>query len=222
VLELAACVGDRFDPAVLLTVGRLDRDGLAAHLHGLEQAGLIDSVGHGYRFAHDRIRTSLLERLDPAARGRLHWAIGRHLLELAGGPAALAEQPGEALFVVVDQLDAGLAAVGSELDTAARHELAVLDTRAGERALAGAAWRVARRYFEHALTLLGPGDLREPSRFVAHFGHAQALSLDGQHDAADTAFETLLRTDLRGRSSSAAPASSTARSACRPRRRCSS
>ena len=198
-LELAACVGERFDLATLEAVElpngeRLDRDALVARLHDLGRSGLIDALGQGYQFAHDRIRAALHDPLDPAARARLHWAIGQHLLERAGGAAKLAAQSGEQLFVVLDQLDEGLGS--AELDDPARRELGELNLRAGARALNGAAWPAARRYFEHALTLLGAGDLRDRSRFAAYFGHAQALELAGEGERATAAFDALLGQDI--------------------------
>ncbi len=195
-LELAACVGDRFDLAVIQGVGLLaEPERLVANLYALEQSGLIDAIGYGFQFAHERIRMLVRERLEPERRRRLHWAIGRHLLARAGGPTKLAELAGEQIFVIVDQLDEGLPELAT-LEPGLRRELAELDGRAGERALAGAAWRAARRYFEQALTLLGPGELGDRSRFVARFGQAQAQSLDGEVEAADQAFADLLAAPL--------------------------
>ena len=198
-LEIASCIGARFDTTLLAAL--LDSRGtsaMARELYTLEHAGLIDPSERGYRFAHDRIQEAAHALLDPAAAASVHARIGARLHARACEEVGEAlEDLGDRVFAIVDHLGQG---PRGEVDT-----LVELANYAGERALASAAWRSARRYFELSLELLA-AELAEvrarsnprplPALVRARLGHAVALDLCKDFEAANAAFEELLSWDL--------------------------
>jgi predicted ATPase/signal transduction histidine kinase len=170
VLELAACIGNRFELATLSRVyGRPEADTAAALWHALQE-GLIlptsevykfyqEPLGPGapgveplparYRFLHDRVQQAAHSLIPEQDRRRTHLDIGRRLLATAS-----AREREEHLFDIVNHLN-----LARELlvEVGERHVLAGLNLQAGRRALASAAYDVAREYLEAGLSLLGPG-----------------------------------------------------------------
>jgi tetratricopeptide (TPR) repeat protein len=205
-LEVIAVAG-RPLPQVLV----LELAGLAqaeAWLDALLEQGLIvrsESGAHLVETAHDRIRERCLAALSPARKAAIHWAIGERLLERAGVVPS-----GEAVFEIVDHLDAGLPSLGEPSDER-RLELVRLHRIAGERAASAAAWASARRYFELGHQLAQPwrelaarsplalrsisasSSIADPRTLAVRtaFGRAQAESMAASAQA-DKAFEELL------------------------------
>ncbi|HEX5753121.1 MAG TPA: AAA family ATPase [Archangium sp.] len=173
VLELAACIGSRFDLATLSRVhGQSEPETAVALWHallegfilptsevykfyqeplGLEQAG-VEPRSARYRFLHDRVQQAAYSLIPEAERRRTHLEIGRRLLETAS-----AQEREEQLFDIVNHLNLArtLLVEGTE-----RRELAGLNLRAGRRALASTAYDVAREYLEAGLSLLAPESWR--------------------------------------------------------------
>jgi len=193
VLELAACVGERLDPAELPLAETLELSPLELFtaIHALELEGLIDTIGTELRFAHAQLRELVHERMLPSWRRRAHTALGRRMLDGAGGVDALARAAGARLFEVVEHLDEGIDPEHALADEV-RAELVSLNLHAGDRALDETAWPSARRYYSFASGLLGEGSLRDEERFRVHFGLAQTLYLAGEFTRADALFEALL------------------------------
>jgi predicted ATPase/signal transduction histidine kinase/tRNA A-37 threonylcarbamoyl transferase component Bud32 len=182
VLQRAACIGARFEVAVLESIAELPSDELAASLHALESEGLIarveGSARLAFRFSHDRIQASALDCLEPATRRRMHRAIARELLGRD-----------ELLFEIVDQFRQSIDDVDA-LSEPERETVAKLALEAGEQALRSAAWRSALRDLEFATALFG--ERRDAASFAARFARAQALALVGEETQAEQAFEQLL------------------------------
>ena len=187
VLRCAACIGARFEDAVLAEVCELDEVALSESLYRLEFEGLIDREPAGHRFAHDRLEAAALAQIDADERQRLHAGIGQILLDQHAGKPL-----GDRVFAIVDQLEAG----GEPSD---RRELARLEVEAGQRTFASAAWTRAHHYFERAVALLaeelgptesGRGD--DELGFAAMFGFAQSLGLIGEFERATALFDQLL------------------------------
>ncbi len=132
----------------------------------------VDESAH-IETAHDRVREVVLTRAEPAERIRLHQSIGELLLAHHDG-----DPPADAIFMVVNHLDAGLRDFAVtpvtfegdppadwEVDVPGRGtdavatsperqlQLARLNQRAGQRALEAGAWVSARRYFDFAWDL---------------------------------------------------------------------
>ncbi|MCA9685300.1 MAG: AAA family ATPase, partial [Myxococcales bacterium] len=155
--------------------------------------------------AHDRIREAALAALDPQRAGRLHWQLGRRLLDDArkteDGPL------GDSVFAIVEHLAAGLdAARASTLSDEHRRELASLHLEAGERSAAVGAWQLAGRDYARGVELVAPwiddatrGRERLPGLralcVALCFGRAQARAMD-ESPTADDDFAALLSWSL--------------------------
>lgn len=107
-LRLAAVAGRQLDLAVL----RYFEANLEPWLYLAADAAVLEVSGPSWRFAHDKIRESLLLELSPAQRQRLHLELARAQEEIyPGSPAhaaALAEHyqrgasPAKAAFYLVE------------------------------------------------------------------------------------------------------------------------
>jgi predicted ATPase/signal transduction histidine kinase/tRNA A-37 threonylcarbamoyl transferase component Bud32 len=164
-LQLAACIGNRFDLGTLAGVaGLLVEDagcalwdaiveGLMLPLDRVHSSIELTSAGPDarFRFVHDRIQEAVLAPLDEGSLVRLHRDVGRKLLQRFG--------EGEAreawLFEIVGQLNLGRAALSEHEE---RDELAHLNLRAARRALKEAAFERAQGYARAGLALLTEED----------------------------------------------------------------
>jgi PAS domain S-box-containing protein len=199
-LQIAACIGARFDPALLEAfliehVELLSQPVVVVDsLRRLTHEGLLLALADGYQFSHERIRLSAYESLTPARRKSIHAALGHYLLVQPRG-----RELGDAVFLIVDQLRAGIDDAG-DLRGMAPLELATLAQQAGERATRAHAWARARGYLEFARELIGPSGLsREDTGAVTlriHSALAQVLTAVGEPEAAGRAYDELLRSSL--------------------------
>ncbi len=187
-LQIAACIGARFELGLLEAVGPLVGDELVAALYELEMAGLIGRSGGTYQFSHNGIQEAARAGLDIDARRRVHAEIAARLLE-----AQVDLERGEAVFAIVDQLDQSVDDIDA-LAPEARERFARLNIEAGVRALHSAAWRSSLGYLELATRALG--SRRDALGFEAQFGLAQAQALAGDSDGAAKTFDRLLGWEL--------------------------
>lgn len=114
-LKLAAVTGRQLD---LLVLRRFEPN-LEPWLYLAMDAAVLEASGPSWRFAHDKIRESLLRELEPAEKQRLHLSLAHAIEETYPGSAAhaatLAEHyqrggdPARAAFYLVE---AGLHALG--------------------------------------------------------------------------------------------------------------
>jgi diguanylate cyclase (GGDEF)-like protein len=183
-LELAACIGNRFDLDTLAVVGGQRRWRTQQDLWPALQAGLVHPLGEQYkyvdieeqgttpvryRFLHDRVQQAAYASADTAARQASHLQIGRELLHHTSA-ADLDTQ----LFAIVDQFNAGRDDI---IDAGESLQLARLNYRAGIKARGAAAFEAAARHMQIGIALL-PADAWQV--------HAE-LMLDLQLGAAETA-----------------------------------
>jgi predicted ATPase/class 3 adenylate cyclase len=193
-LELAACVGSRFDLQTLSVVlGRslgvtaralspALRDGFVLPLDDTykyveasdDDDGGIE--GTAYRFVHDRVQHAAYTLLDEGARKRQHLSIGRLLLERLS-----ARERDEALMDIANHFDMARDLV---TDPRERRQLAELHDRAGRRALAAMAAPTAAHYLESALSLLAPDAWETDYRFTLalHTEATEAMFLCERYD----------------------------------------
>ncbi|MFV8755517.1 protein kinase domain-containing protein [Nannocystaceae bacterium ST9] len=202
-LEALAPAARRLLEVVAVAGGPLARDlalalspgANAEHVDALcSSSMLVRSEGEtrpAIEVAHDRIRELTLAGIESEAARAMHWAIGEQLL------AHGSEPEGDDVFAIADHLEAGLGEV-DDLAADKRLELAELQRRAGERALAAAAWISARRYFALGHRLVEPW-LAEARRgegpralcLAIASGRVQAEAM-AKSAQADAAFEELL------------------------------
>ncbi|MCP4700726.1 MAG: AAA family ATPase [Gammaproteobacteria bacterium] len=154
VLQLAACIGNRFDLHTLAAVYEKTPAETAEDLQESIAGGQLSIIGepaseqlaNEYRFVHDRIQQAVYSLIPEQHRQAVHVQIG-HLL-LQNIPEEEREQK---IFAITDQLNAG--AVQPE-HQAERDELAELNLAAGRKAKASAAYVPAYNYFQRGLKLL--------------------------------------------------------------------
>ncbi len=198
-LEVVAVSGGPLAQALVVELGEASEQVGAERVAELVQQGLLvgsEAEGQRIEIAHDRIRELVLASLEPERLVGLHGQIGERLLARSGWSHGSAQSAlGDAVFEIVDHLDAGLV----DIDALARDrrlELARLNQIAGERARGSAAWASARRYLGLAHQLLEPWRVETSTehralRLDIAFGRAQAEAM-GQTDIADAVFADLL------------------------------
>ncbi|HSE68757.1 MAG TPA: AAA family ATPase, partial [Gemmatimonadales bacterium] len=202
VLRLAACVGNRFDLATLVTVCERGVRECMADLWPALEGGLVtaDEQSYGFapdltdgrppdqrrfRFLHDRVQQAAYALIPEADKRQAHLTVGRLLL--ARGD----ERQADWLFDVVNQLN-----YGAELITepAERLRLAELNLAAGRKAAASAAFPSAAGYFGAGTALL-PEDAwsgHHDLAFALHLLRAESEYLSGRFTEAEARFAALL------------------------------
>ncbi|MFW9263034.1 AAA family ATPase [Nostoc sp. CALU 546] len=171
VLQLAACIGNKFDLATLAIVSEESEIETAASLWKALQEGLILAIsdvykfyqdsslidGHlllenskprtvSYRFLHDRVQQAAYSLIPDNQKQATHLKIGQLLLE----NSSQIEQE-EKLFDIVGHLN-----LGQELITQSneREALAQLNLLAGSKAKSSTAYTAARVYLQTGIELL--------------------------------------------------------------------
>jgi predicted ATPase len=80
-LEIAACAGSSFTPAMLSLITGYPTDYLEEQLGTLCRSGLIVETGAGYEFFHNRIRQNAYEQIEPDRKEKIHYRIATALLK---------------------------------------------------------------------------------------------------------------------------------------------
>ena len=158
-LELAACIGNRFQLESLAVVHGGEPSKIALGLYpaieeGLilpldtrwklaEEGGVVDAT---YRFLHDRVQQAAYSLIPEGERAGLHLGIAR-MIQASMTP----EQLDERVIDVAHQLNLGRALVTAPEE---RYEVAQLNLRAGRKAKASAAFEPALSYFSAGISLL--------------------------------------------------------------------
>ncbi|HEY9737237.1 MAG TPA: AAA family ATPase, partial [Trichocoleus sp.] len=192
-LQLAACLGNRFTLAMLSTIAEAAPLPVAQHLHEGVLSGLIVPLdpnyrgkptaatllpGLAYRFVHDRVQQAAYGLTPEAYRPTTHWQIGQHLWHQASRDESMLTQT-SLLFEIVNQLNQGAAAAQAALllecdRTDWRH----LNRLAGQQAKQSAAFATALEYLMVAVDLTQPQDWQQ--------GYATTLALF--QEAAEAAY----------------------------------
>ncbi|MBE9209524.1 AAA family ATPase [Nostoc sp. LEGE 06077] len=171
ILQLAACIGDKFNLDILSIVNQKSWTETAAELWEALQAGLVlpldssykiplvlneqpeaelltDSLPQPitYKFLHDRVQQASYSLIPDEQKKATHFQIGRLILQ----KTSLEEQK-EHIFSLVNHLNYGIDLLSSESE---KYELAELNLLAGKKAKAAAAYESAMRYLKIALILL--------------------------------------------------------------------
>ncbi|WP_442921681.1 AAA family ATPase [Microcoleus sp. Aus8_D2] len=157
-LQLAACIGNKFDWETLSIINENSQKQTAHKLWDAIEAGLILPVGDdykfietdreehelkiSYKFAHDRIQQAAYSLIPPDDKQAVHWKVGQLLLK--NTPPQVLQQK---IFDIVNQLNFGIATIDVQLE---RDKLAQLNLIAGKKAKASAAWEPAWNYLRIA------------------------------------------------------------------------
>lgn len=142
----AACLGHTVDVGVLSAALGTPEEDLYPTLDEAARQSFVLLSGGALRFAHDRVQRAALALVGMRERRAIELAAGRRLRARAG-----AAPRDEDLFAAVDLLNEAAAQI---TDPEERAALARDDLRAGQRALARAAFAAGRRYLEAGAGLL--------------------------------------------------------------------
>ncbi|PWC38775.1 AAA family ATPase [Azospirillum sp. TSO22-1] len=179
VLEAAACLGTRPDPALIAAALGIARSAVDAALATAVNEGLMRAASGGVEFVHDRIQEAAASLLMPEEVQALHLALARLLLD------RLEEAPEDAsLFAAALHLNrAGPMAATAGL----LRRKAEVNVRAAERARATAAFGPALTFAEAALSAMPESAWNEDPAWCArvHLLVAEGLALAGKSAAFD-------------------------------------
>jgi PAS domain S-box-containing protein len=186
-LKTFACMGNVAEGQTLAKVLEHAQEATHDILREAIRAGLVFHRGGDYAFLHDRIQETAYSLIPKEARAGLHLRIGRLL---ASGLSP--EEIGERIFDVVNQLNRGHSLVDSLEE---RDRIAELNLMAGTRAMQGAAYPSALKYFAVGSALLGDDgwDRTYDVAFALELKRAECEFLTSAFDAALTRLAELWR-----------------------------
>ena len=146
-LRLAACIGNRFDPATLPSISALTEDEAERAVQDGMRDGLLLGAADGTAsFLHDRVQQAAYSLIPEDERPAVHLGIGRLLLARST-PAEIEER----LFDLVGQFALGAALL---TDPVERHRVARLHLAAGTKAKASTAYASALSHLAAGARLL--------------------------------------------------------------------
>lgn len=187
VVQLAACIGNRFTLARLATAYGQSPQSTAGHLEPALMSGLIQQQDEKvFTFYHDRIQEAAYGMIPEGKRGHLHYQIGSLLR--AG---ARDEQLDEQIFEIVNHLNIGRVLIR---DAGERKCLAELNLRAGLKAKTSTAYGSAHGYFSQGTALLPPDPWAQDYElaFDLHRERSECAYLCGRYEEAEAGFDLLM------------------------------
>ncbi|MCL2931603.1 MAG: AAA family ATPase [Trichodesmium sp. MAG_R03] len=174
ILQLAACIGNKFNLEILSIINGKSQTITAKELEYAIQEGLINPLDNNhnivllwdteelsnklsenyfqsakyisYKFLHDRVQQAAYSLILEDEKKQLHLQIGRLLLRKIGE-----DELEKKIFDIVNQLNQGLTLITEQLE---KYELAKLNLRAGKKAKNSTAYEPALIYLETALKLI--------------------------------------------------------------------
>jgi len=185
-LELAACIGNKFDIKTLLLISSGSEEEIASRLNESIQEGLIFSYDHIYKFLHDRLQEAAYSLIPEALRAAIHLRIGRLL---ASGETETSLEEG--IFDIVNQFNRGISLI---TDPDEKEFLRRLSFIAGRKAKAATAYASARTYLSNSLKLLSEDSwIRNyEDTFLITLELSECEFLIGRFDEANELFRLIL------------------------------
>jgi PAS domain S-box-containing protein len=186
-LQLAACLGNRFDLHRLALVLGTTKEQVEQRLWAALDEGLILRAEHTGKFLHDRIQQAAYSLIAPDQRGAIHLRIGQVLLANLGADALAAQ-----VFDVANQFHLGAALL---VDPHEKEQVAALNLRAGRKAKASAAYTSACAYLAAGMALLEESDWDRHYELIFNLWleRANCELLAGRLDEAARCIEVLLQ-----------------------------
>ena len=187
VLELASCIGEKFDLETLAFISGRSLEKMFLDLHEALKEGLISISGNNYKFLHDRIQKAAYSLIRKEEKQQIHLKIGQFLLKQTQKDELDAK-----IFTIVYQLNLGL---GSACSQKERSKLAQLNLMAGKKAKAAAAYDSAVQYLAVGMNLIRELGWKQDYhlKFALYIERAECEYLTGNFDVAENLFEALLR-----------------------------
>ncbi|MCC5634826.1 AAA family ATPase [Nostoc sp. CHAB 5844] len=205
VLQLAACIGDKFNLDVLSIVNQKTWSETAKELWEALQAGLVSPIDSSYKiplvfseqqevqqtitykFLHDRVQQASYFLIPDVQKKETHLKIGQLLLKNSS-----CEEIKENIFYLVNQLNYGIDLLTSQSE---KYELAELNFIAGQKAKSAAAYDSAMRYLKVALSLLTTSSWNQQYELTLtlHQAAAEAAFLSGDFEQMELLAEIVLQ-----------------------------
>lgn len=147
VLQMASCIGNRFDLKGLAVISNVSADEAIAHvMKGVGEGLLLSAGSYHYRFLHDRVQQAAYSLIPEEDLAIVHLQIGRLLL-INTPPAELEEK----IFDLTSHLNRGLSLV---FEPEEQFRIAKLNLLAGKKAKDAAAYQSAKEYLSAGISLL--------------------------------------------------------------------
>ncbi|MCW5315476.1 AAA family ATPase [Nostoc sp. KVJ3] len=206
VLQLAACVGNRFNLEILAVVNEKSASATAIDLWSALRAGLIlplsdtykipqllnqselatycdTAVQVDYKFLHDRVQQAAYSLIPTDQQQQVHLKVGKLLLHNTE-KAQLEEH----LFEIVNHLNAGSSLI---VETVERYELAELNLKAGQRAKSSSAFVTALKLLETGVSYLPKNSWQDNYLLTLdlYLQSGEAEFLNGKYEEALLIFE---------------------------------
>ncbi|MEH2047837.1 trifunctional serine/threonine-protein kinase/ATP-binding protein/sensor histidine kinase [Nostoc sp.] len=206
VLQLAACVGNRFNLEILAVVNEKSPSATAIDLWEALRAGLIlplsdtykipqllnqselaiycnTAVEVDYKFLHDRVQQAAYSLIPTDQQQQVHLKVGKLLLHNTE-KAQLEEH----LFDIVNHLNAGSSLI---VEPAERYELAELNLKAGQRAKSSSAFVTALKLLETGMSYLPENSWQDNYllTLTLYLQSGEAEFLNGKYEEALLIFE---------------------------------
>ena len=193
-LQLASCIGDKFDLATLShiyvrsqieafhTLWVAVEEGLIIPLDdnykiipALEESGMISVECH-FQFLHDRVQQAAYQLIPDMEKKRIHYQIGTLLLENTPEEAQK-----DRIFDIVNHFNAGQDYVRRDEE---KRQVASLNRIAGEKAKSATAYEASFDYLFNSLNLLGSNcwENNYQEAWYTHTHAAEIAYLIGQKD----------------------------------------
>lgn len=189
ILQLAACVGNRFDLETLCWIAETNIEAARNRLKPGLASGLVLPLGNnGFKFSHDRIQQAVYSLIPVEERERVHLKIGRRLqTHLAD------EDDSSRVFEVANQLNLGRSLLRNEEEIIS---LAELNLDAGRKAKLNSAFPTALEYLECGISLIesrgDPWETYYDLSLRLYTEATEAAYLSGKFDLMDGWFRTIL------------------------------
>lgn len=143
ILKICSCIGNRFDLETLAIITDEKIDSTLSKLTEVIEEGLVHRTGQLYHFHHDRIQEAAYSLIPQEMKARMHYNIGRHILENTDD-SALSEK----VLYIVHQLNAGRQCIESNEE---KQQLRKLNLLSAAKARASAAYASTYHYLKVAL-----------------------------------------------------------------------
>lgn len=147
ILELAACLGSRFDLDTLATICEKTPKQTFLDMHEALENGFILAEHDVYQFLHDRVQQAAYLLIPEEERNQIHLKIGRLLQKNIP-----LDKHYESIFNIVNHLNFGMDLI-TDLDE--KKKLAELNIVAGNKAKDSIVFDAAYHYFKTSISLLG-------------------------------------------------------------------
>ncbi|MBD2454606.1 AAA family ATPase [Nostoc sp. FACHB-87] len=204
VLQLAACIGDKFNLDILSIVNQKSWVETAKELWEALQAGLILPLDSSYKiplilteqqaeqqisykFLHDRVQQASYSLIPDVEKKNTHFTIGKLLLQKFSP-----EEQKEHIFYLVNHLKYGIDLLTYDWE---RYELIELNLIAGKKAKATAAYESAMGYLKICLSLLNNSSWYQQYELTlnVHQQAAEVAFLSGDFEQMELLAEIVLQ-----------------------------